>query len=116
MFQSAHPASRRSLPALLCALVTLLFLYNPFVAIPPSGNLTVHHNLSYRATIAASELQNYSPTDGSRIFAVAVILFFAWLLFSLDVPLRPLDRAADSGAFTSRLISASLWFRPPPAQ
>jgi hypothetical protein len=99
----------------LCFFLALLFLYNPFVAAPPSGTLNIQQNPSYRATIASSELQTFSPTDGSRIFAFALILFFAWLLFSSAPSLGRLEQSNRSSASVCRLMFASLWFRPPPS-
>ena len=98
----------------LCFALTLLFLYNPFVAASPSGTLSIQHNPSYRATIASSELQNFSPPDSSSVFAAAIILLFAWLLFPADLNLRRLKRTPESSTCACRLIFASLWYRPPP--
>jgi hypothetical protein len=99
----------------LCIVLALLFLYNPFVVASPSGTLTVQHTPSYRATIASSELQNFSPIEPSRIFAIAIVLVFAWLLCSARVHFGRLGRTLDVVASPCRLMSSSLWFRPPPS-
>jgi len=101
----------------VCLILATLLLYNPFLAVPHSGNsLEVGHRASHRATVGASELQHFSPIDGWGVLpamdtATAALVLplpdsSAQFLFAL--PLVPL--------FTQEFFGPGLWFRPPPAR
>ena len=106
----------RRIEIFVCLALAMLFLYNPFLALTPSSNvLNVNHSLSYRATVASSELQHFSPPDARKIFATPIAIATTWL----ESPINFLvDQAAE--VFTHhlcayQLVCADLWFRPPPA-
>lgn len=97
-------------------LATLL-LYNPFFALPHSGNsLEVGHRASNRATIAASELQHFSPIDGwgaqpaIDAGAIVVVLPLTELSARFFLVLPPIPH------FSQQFFGPGLWFRPPPAR
>ena len=105
----------RRIEILVCLTLAILFLYNPFLAVIQSSNvLNVHHSLSYRATVASSELQHFSPTDGRKIFALSVAIVLPWL----DSPASPMvSRATEVSPPAARsfgILCSDLWFRPPP--
>jgi hypothetical protein len=87
MSGSAQSVRHRKAKVFLCAVLALLFLYNPFVALPSSSTLSIQHNPSYPATIASSELQNFSPSD-SREFLPSPSFSF---LLGFCSPLLPVS-------------------------
>ena len=101
----------------VCLILATLLLYNPFFAVPHSGNgLEIGHRASHRATVGASELQHFTPIDGwgalpaTDAGTAAVVLPLpepmARLFFSL--PLVP--------RFSQEFFGSGLWFRPPPTR
>ena len=101
----------------MCLLLSLLFLYNPFLATQgSSGELAVGHRPSYRATVASSELLK-SENPGSRE-AVAIL---AGDLSEESVLLQPQlqsfseHRDTESPHAVDQFLAGNLWFRPPPA-
>jgi hypothetical protein len=110
------PSNRyRRAQVLLCFLLVLLFLYNPFVPTPSSGELSIRHIPSYRATIAASELQGFRPTVGIELSALSAILFLATFLLASIPSLQFINLRSDTPRSSYQVSSASLWFRPPPS-
>jgi hypothetical protein len=101
----------------VCLLLSLLFLYNPFLAIQgSSGELAVGHRPSYRATVASSELLK-SENPGSRE-AVAILAGDLSEEFVLLQPqLQSFSRHRDTEGLHSvdQFLAGDLWFRPPPA-
>jgi len=97
-----------------CVLLGLLLLNNPFLTITTSSHgLSIQHPPSFRATVAASELQHFSPVDG-QAFAAPELGTFSPLLLQPD---REVYSAVSPTVALPRVISdfsASLWFRPPP--
>jgi hypothetical protein len=113
-----HPGSqRRFIPwhVCLCFLLATLFLHNPFFTIYGSSPiLKVQHPLSYRGTVASSELRRSRVTEVQpKVFAPeeAVLEAVAPAAPSAVVTgvsqHEPLD-------FQPLTLSESLWFRPPP--
>jgi hypothetical protein len=111
------PANLAKRHVFVCLLLTLSFLFNPYLfAIGSDGGLNVRHHASYRATVGSSELEKFSPLAGqdSQVFVayffMPVVSSFADTtsrsLFSYDPELLP----------ESRLLWANSWFRPPPAR
>jgi hypothetical protein len=99
----------------ICFALIILLIHNPYLVAPAmAGGLHVSHLPSYRATIAASELQHFTPSPAQH----AVIVQAGPRSSDLD-PLQPDGRQPR---FTSsqvvsrpqRFLSADLWFRPPP--
>ena len=101
----------------VCLILATLLLYNPFFAVPHSGNgLEIGHRASHRATVAASELQHFTPMDGWGALPAtdagtpAVVLPQPEPLaqFFFTLPVVPY--------FSQEFFGSGLWFRPPPAR
>ena len=101
--------------AVVCLLLAVLFLYNPFFTIyGSSGVRSVSHPLSFRGTVASSELRRSLVTqvqpkidalDKAALDAVRDPDASCPNLVALpDEPLRSKQEA----------VLDSLWFRPPP--
>jgi hypothetical protein len=103
---------------LTCVLLAGLFLYNPFLgAARSSGTLTVRHPASYRATVGASELEQFTPPGDAAVASLPDIKDACELLPLLAAADCPQNRYAefDELAVTPQTgFSSSLWFRPPP--
>jgi hypothetical protein len=102
--------------AVLCLLLIALLLYNPFFTVLSiSQDLSVQHPLSYRATVAGSELQRATFEAGRPLLPSlsAVLLVAATLLTpSYDAGLfQPIDSVSP----ISQELCDSMWFRPPPS-
>jgi hypothetical protein len=110
-----RPAQGRGL---LCLLLAISFLFNPFLSASSSilGTI-ISHQPSFRATVAASELMKFAPQEktanleipeyalsGSFAFPSPVAGFFSLLG----------DR--QSIAVPGNLLVGNIWFRPPPAR
>ena len=100
-----------------CLVVAALLLFNPFFATPRSGHgLEVSTPASHRATVGASELEHFSPTDGWDYLLAAdgveasIVLLLPELTdrFLFVLPLLP--------SFSQQFYGPGLWFRPPPAR
>jgi len=108
------------LRAALCLLLAVLFLYNPFLAAHCSGvTPTVCHPASHRATVGASELEQFAPPSAqSSVLAPAPqSLVFELLLpisFEPSVSCHRFPQNAAPAELTG--FSSSLWFRPPPVR
>jgi hypothetical protein len=113
-----HSGAQRRFPSwhvCLCFLLGVLFLYNPFFTIYASSPvLKVQHPLSYRGTVASSELRRSRVTEVQpKVFALVQAVLEAIVPFPRLTALNgvlqhePLD-------FQPQTISESLWFRPPP--
>jgi hypothetical protein len=102
--------------AWLCLLLAALFLYNPFVVAPSSGaGLNLQESARHRATVGASELQQFRASErlapvarmealvGEILFVVKIVVFERCATPDVDV------RTALN------VLPASLWFRPPPS-
>jgi len=99
----------------MCFCLALFLLYNPFMAATSSqGGLNVRHPASNRATVGASELQHFSPTDGRGELSTQAA--------SALVPVAPLPEASSQVfeffpqvvSHPQQFFSSGLWFRPPP--
>ena len=106
-----------SIPRLcLCLVLAALFLYNPFLATPNYiGELNLRHPARNRATVGASELQQFKVADeGSKLKVPASAEAESPL--ALPDPAESHSRVSLEEAFPPKqFLSASLWFRPPPA-
>jgi hypothetical protein len=99
----------------LCLILVVLFLYNPFLTIyGASPIVNIQHPLSYRATIASSELRRCTVEPAKPLIPAleaAVTFELAQSAATDEVPSvlpRDLFRAVP------QVICNSLWFRPPP--
>jgi exosortase/archaeosortase len=106
----------RRINGVVCLVLVILFLYNPYLAVAPSSSvLNVHHSLSYRATVGSSELQHFSPTNARKILALSIASVLTWL----DSPASPIvvrvNEVSPHPAYAFEVVCSDLWFRPPPA-
>jgi len=108
----------RTLPArhLLCLLVALTFLYNPFLGASSLAPYpSVSHPPSFRATVASSELLKFKPKESGEFQAVQndeVVLLSVAMAPDLDDFSRV--EITDAPIFLQHLSVGNLWFRPPP--
>jgi hypothetical protein len=103
--------------AWVCLLLSVLFLYNPFLAMQgSSGALSVGHRPSYRATVASSELLKFEKTESRETFAIAdVNLLQAFILLQPQLPSSAEHDNIEDLHPADQFLSGNLWFRPPPA-
>jgi hypothetical protein len=101
----------------VCLVLALFLLYNPFFTISPSAgpDAAVQRHVSYRSTIAASELgasklQQHSEMSVEPIVALVAAIFDLVSPAELIAPRPSEETVAASDGFAS-----SLWSRPPPA-
>ena len=117
----AQPTKRRKVQVwhvALCLFVAALCLYNPFFTVyGDSGSLHLRHPLSYRGTIASSELRRCVLDTAVPLISDIVVLG-AWahtqdgfLDTSSLYSVRPSNDAVPA---VRRVVLDGLWFRPPP--
>jgi hypothetical protein len=107
---------RISRRAAVCLLLGIFFLYNPFFTIcPASGpSAAIQHHVSYRSTIASSELgcsNLQHSTISVALMAALISTCFDLVQPSCDVRSRPVD---ESILITHEGFAAPLRSRPPP--
>ena len=99
----------------VCLLLIALLLYNTFLTIlGTSRDPSVQHPLSYRATVAGSELRRCTFESTSPIIPpLGVVLFYAALFAPSreTSPSEPRDALGD----VTQVVCESSWFRPPPS-
>jgi hypothetical protein len=97
-------------------LLAILLLYNPFFTILSSSrDFSVRHPLSYRATLAGSELRRCMMDEGRQTLIPdldAAIVHTATLLS--PSPEIALVLPNDTAGLLSQVLCDSIWFRPPP--
>jgi hypothetical protein len=99
----------------LCLLLAALSLYNPFLAgTNATAGLGICHAASHRATVGASELQNFTPTTGRDILVAPVLATLERLLQLVPLVAQPRVDAIENVPSVLQLLPASMWFRPPP--
>ena len=113
-------ANRGTLPwrKAACLLLAVFFLYNPFVTISmASGPFeVVRHPVSYRSTIASSELGCGTVQHnklGVASLKVLVAIEKVHLQEKDDIRPMPTDDAVRA---VTQEFATSLWFRPPPVR
>jgi hypothetical protein len=97
-----------------------LFLYNPFLAASAaSGGLTVRHPVSYRATVASCEVEQFAQPNSGATALLPNVEDARVLILQLTVirstPRHYLQEQEEVAATPQTGFSSSLWFRPPPA-
>jgi hypothetical protein len=117
-----NPSSRlQSHPSLwragVCLLLATLFLYNPFLTVYGTSQIqSVQHHLSYRATVAGSELGRCTVEPSSTLVPVLE----AAVACELTRPAAGKERKRDLPSDVFRLVPqvsfSSPWFRPPPSR
>jgi hypothetical protein len=99
-----------------CLVLGLFLLYNPFFTICPAAGpaATLQHHVSYRSTIAASEL-GCSNLQHSKVSVEPVVAVIA-TLFDAAPPAEKVVRPRPSEATVAASdgFASSLWSRPPP--
>jgi hypothetical protein len=102
----------------LCLLLVVFFLYNPFCTICMASGLfpVVHHPVSYRSTIASSEL-GCGTVQHTKLHVVSLAVLVTAVKIPLqdhnDIRPRPVT---DTIPAVTQAFATSLWFRPPPAR
>jgi hypothetical protein len=109
-------SSRTRWRAAASLLLVALLLYNPFFTILSSSrDLSVQHPLSYRATLAGSELRRCTM-EGAQLLIPgldATVVHAATLLTpSHEIVLA---QPSDTAGLLSQALCDSIWFRPPPS-
>lgn len=104
--------------ATLCLLLVMLLFYNPFITVRASSgpSVAVQHPLSYRSTIASSELGCGAVQNTKlEVFPLKVLALVGAekvvLLQRDDVDWTPTDETVRA---VPQDFAPSLWFRPPP--
>ena len=102
--------------SVVCAALALLFLYNPFLeTLNQHAQLTVCHPDRHRATIGASELEQFARPSGVAVPLPDVEVARMFLEVAAEAEPAPYDLVREEGAPPETGFSLSLWFRPPPA-
>jgi hypothetical protein len=118
MSQVSSSCGERHKPApyvWLCALLSALFLYNPFVVAPSSGlGLNLRHSASHRASVGASELQQFRATE-RHAPAIRVVGVIREIVFVQPVVFERFATPDVEGRTPLNILPVSLWFRPPPS-
>jgi hypothetical protein len=100
----------------VCLTLAILFLYNPFLGMASSGDgLNIRCSASHRATVGASELQHFSPTNARKIFSIPVATLLNWLVSPATSTTRYAVKTSTLLHFIDPLLCADLWFRSPPS-
>jgi hypothetical protein len=100
----------------MCLALIALLLYNPFFTILSSAHeVSVRHSLSYRATVASSELRRGTLEPATPLLP-ELTPAICWAAISL-APSHELAVALtrDAVAPVSQAPCDSIWFRPPPS-
>ena len=101
----------------VCLVLALLLLYNPFFTICPTAGpaAAIQHHVSYRSTIAASELGCSNLQQHPEVSVEPVVALIATLLDSVRPAEVVAPRPSEETVAASDGFSPSLWSRPPPA-
>ena len=104
--------------AVLCLLIAVLCVYNPFFTIyGNSGNLHVCHPLSYRGTVASSELRRCTLELAVPLISIAEgQRARGWRQNATltENSIFPTWRHDDFVPGFRQVVLDGLWFRPPP--
>ena len=100
----------------VCLALIALFLYNPFFTILSSSHeVSVRHALSYRATVASSELRRCALEPAKPLLPeLTAAIFCAAILMSASNDVGAVHRR-DAVAPVSMALCDNVWFRPPPS-
>jgi hypothetical protein len=96
--------------------LALLLLYNPFFTICPAGGpaAAIQHHVSYRSTIAASEL-GCSNLQHTRVSVEPIVTLVATLFDTVRPAEEVVPRPSEKTVAASDGFASPLWSRPPPA-
>lgn len=115
-FDREPQGSRERWRAGVCLALIAVLLYNPFLTILSSSHeVSVRHPLSFRATVASSELRRGTLEPAKPLLPELTAAIFCAALF-----LRATDEGAmvqphHAVAVVSLAPCDSVWFRPPPS-
>jgi hypothetical protein len=100
----------------VCLLLMALLLYNPFFTVLSiSQEFSVQHPLSYRATMAGSELRRCTIEAGKPLLPeLSAGISPASTLITLPHEVALIEPSDTAGAISQTLCD-SIWFRPPPS-
>jgi hypothetical protein len=101
----------------VCLVLGLLLLYNPFFTIFSAAgpDATIQHHVSYRSTVAASELGCSNLQQHSEVSVEPVVTLVA-TLFDVVQPARDVvPRPSEETVAASDGFASPLWSRPPPS-
>jgi hypothetical protein len=102
--------------AWVCLLLVFFLLYNPFAASLSSGSaLNVCHPASNRATVGASELQNFSLANARDALSTRDNATVGTVALFSEATARAFERTPQVTSPQQQFFGSSLWFRPPPA-
>jgi hypothetical protein len=101
----------------ICLLLIALLLYNPFFTVLSiSQNLSIQHPLSYRATVAGSELRRCTiDVTDPLIPELSAIILHAAILFTPSHEIVLAQPSETAAGLLSQASCDSIWFRPPPS-
>jgi hypothetical protein len=100
----------------VCLAVIALLLYNPFFTILSSSrDVSVQHPLSYRATVAASELRRCTLEPAKPLLPELTAAIFCAAIFLRATDEVGFAQPRDAVAPVSQAPCDSVWFRPPPS-
>ena len=113
--QSRHGAVRLPWRA-VCLVLGLLLLYNPFFTICPAAgpDATFQHHVSYRSTVAASELGCSNLQQHPEVSVEPVVAFIATLFDAVRSVEEKAPRPSEETVAASDGFASPLWSRPPP--
>jgi len=99
----------------VCLVLALLLLYNPFFVICAAGGpiVTIQHHVSYRSTIAASEL-GCSNLQHSEVSVEPVVTLIASLFDAVRPVEEVVPKPSEETVAASDGFTPPLWSRPPP--
>jgi hypothetical protein len=108
----SEPRSR----AAFCLVLVALLLYNPFFTVVGSSRDTsVQHPISYRATLAGTELgRGILDAATPLVPQLAVAVRQAAILFLPSAKIAS-ARPSDAAQPILEAVRHAIWFRPPPS-
>jgi hypothetical protein len=101
----------------VCLAIIAVLLYNPFFTILSSSREdSVRHALSFRATVASSELFKLKGPESNDATAIGCCdLLDAFTLLQSQRRQSARECNTEAPFFLTNFLSGNLWFRPPPA-
>jgi len=116
--EACSPIKGRVAPRLrawLCLFLAALFLYNPFLTAPAAGaGLHLRHSHSNRATVGASELQQFTTAKERQSFEAQAEELNEGKSFAAPSLQERLTTPCSDVPAPQAFWAANLWFRPPP--
>jgi hypothetical protein len=100
----------------ICLALALFLLYNPFFTICSTAgpDTAIEHHVSYRSTIASSELGASKVQQHSEVSVEPIVALVATLFDVVRPPEVTAPRPTDQTVVASDGFASPLWSRPPP--